>query len=256
MNKKTQRLKLKTIHIVIAILIIICIVLILIFKPYYKVENRIKKLSTSYSNTSDKPLGWLRVQGTNIDFPIFYYNDVDNIGDPSYDLGWNFEDNRKLVNRTVLLSHNMKNVSSKPLIADKNHGRFEQLMSFIYYDFVKNNKYIEYTTNGKNYLFKIYAISLQYEDDVNLYNIDKKDKKEYIKNAIDNSYFDFDVDVSSDDKLLTLVTCTRFYGDSDYSFVVDARQVRKLEIRNNYKVTEKSNYKKIKKILNGDDKNE
>ena len=78
---------------------------------------------------------------TNIDFPIFYYNDVKDIGNPEYDLGWSFDNNRKLTNRTVILSHNMRNVSNKPLITDKNHARFEQLMSYIYYDFVKDNKY-------------------------------------------------------------------------------------------------------------------
>ena len=43
----------------------------------------------------------------------------------------------------------MKNVSSQPLIGDKNQGRFEQLMAYIYYDFVKENKYIQYTINNK-----------------------------------------------------------------------------------------------------------
>ena len=256
-NKKKLKNKLQPKSITIIIVLVACLLSIIILRPYYRTKDRTKQITKSnFSNVVSKPLGWLRVQGTNIDFPIFYYNSIEDISDPSYDLGWSFEDNKKLVNRTVLLSHNMRNVSSKPLIADKNQARFEQLMSYIYYDFVKDNKYIQYTINGKNYLFKIYAVYLQPEEDVELYNIDKKEKRDYIKNSIDRSYFKFNVDVSEDDKILTLVTCTRFYGDSDYSFVVDARQVRKLEIINNYKVTEKSNYNKIKKILKGDDSNE
>lgn len=253
-NKKIQKRKINPKIILVMLVIVICIMLVVVFKPYYKTKNRVNDISNFTSNNAhEKPIGWLRVQGTNIDFPIFYYKDVDSIGDPEHDLGWSFENNKKLSNRTVVLSHNMKNVSSKPLIANKNHARFEQLMSYIYYEFVKENKYIQYSTNGKNYLFKIYAVYLQEEENIELYNINKKEKKEYIDNAINNSYYDFDVDINENDKLLSLVTCTRFYGNSDYSFVVDARQVRKLEIINNYKVTEKSNYKKIKKYLEGDD---
>ena len=253
-NKIHKKNKNSSVVILIIIAIVVIMALFLLFRPYYKIKNRvgnIKKFTST--NVSDKPLGWLRVQGTNIDFPIFYYNEVKDIGTPEYDLGWSFDNNRKLTNRTVILSHNMRNVSNKPLITDKNHARFEQLMSYIYYDFVKDNKYIQYTIDGKNYLFKIYAIYLQEEDNLELHNIDKKTVNNYIKDAKDNSYFDFDVDVNKNDKLLTLVTCTRFYGDSDYSFVVDARQVRNLEMINNYKVSEKQNYKSIKKILKGDD---
>lgn len=237
----------------IILIILVITIVVFIFRPYYRIKNRTDKMDEyKTDNVTDKPLGWVRVQGTNIDFPIYYYDDIEDISDPKYDLGWSFEENRKLVNRTVILSHNMRNVSSKPLINNKEHARFEQLMAYIYYDFVKKNKYIQYSIDGNDYLFKIYAVYLQKEEQVELKNINKKRKIDYIKTSKENSYFDFKVDVNENDKLLTLVTCTRFFGDSNYSFVVDARQVRKLEIIKNYKVTEKSNYNKIKKILKGD----
>ncbi len=252
-----KKQKQKKIKILLIITIILCVVAIIIFKPYYKIENRVKKIKEfSKIDGNSTPLGWLRVQGTNIDFPILYYYDVDDIGDPTYDIGWSFENNKKLANRTVALSHNMRNVSSKPLIGDKSHARFEQLMGYIYYDFVKKNKYIEYTTGGKNYLFKIYGVSLQKEENIELENISKSEKKSYIQKTKKMSYFDFDVDVNQDDPLLTLVTCTRFFGNNDYSFVVDARKVRKNEVVHNYKVDKNKNYEKIEKILKGDDSHE
>ena len=56
--------------------------------------------------------------------------------------------------------------------------------------------------------------------------------------------------LNGQDKLLTLVTCTRFFGSTNsYSFVVDAREVRKNEKVKNYAVSETVKYKKIKKIL-------
>lgn len=236
---------------IVIITIILVVIAIIIFKPYYKKCDRLEKISKyNSSNVHSKPLGWLRVQGTNIDFPIFYYNDIEDVSDPSYELGWSFENHRKLTNRIVLLSHNMKNVSSKPLIASKDHARFEQLMSYIYYDFVKKNKYIEYSINGKNELFKIYAVYFMKEDYLEVQDINKAQLELYIKQSKKNSYFKFDVDVNKNDQLLTLSTCTRFFGNSDYSFVVDARKVRNMEAIRNYQVTEKENYQKIKKILN------
>lgn len=238
----------------IPIIVLICIYF---FRTYYSIENRIDKIKTfESSNTKELPLGWIRVQGTNIDFPIFYYYDINDPSDPSFDLGWNVENNNELVNRTVIVSHNMLNVSSKPLVGNKNHRRFEQLMAYIYYDFVKQNKYIQYSMNGENYLFKIYGVSFQKEDKVSYNNIEEKEIEKYIKDTKKYSYFNFDIDVNNNDKLLTLVTCTRFFGNSDYSFVVDARMVRKNELIKNYKVNKKNNYKKIEKILKGDGSNE
>lgn len=246
----------------VPVLIMICIVvivliLIYLLVPFYKAEDRKKELKNFKSdNVLENPLGWIRVQGTNIDFPIIYYNDIVDIGDPDNDIGWSFEDNKKLVNRTVVYSHNMRNVSSKPLITDKSHRRFEQLMSFVYYDFVKKNKYIQYTIEGKNYLFKIYSIRFQKEEYLELGNLKNNEKKEYIDNVKKDSIYDFNVKVSDDDKLLTLVTCTRFFKNADYSFVIDARKVRKNELVRNYNVKKNSNYVKIQKNIEGDDKNE
>lgn len=252
-----KKIKHKKQLIILLFVLIICVILLIILKPYYKIESRVNQVNEfSEKNSSSKPLGWLRVQGTNIDFPIMYYNNVDDISDPTYDLGWSYEENKKIVNRTVILSHNMRNVSSQPLIGNKDHARFEQLMAYIYYDFVKENKYIQYTINNKNYLFKIYGISLQKEEDLSLENLNQNEMNDYIEYTKEKSYFNFDIDVNKNDKLITLITCTRFFGDSDYSFVVDGRLLRKHERINNYKVEESNNYNKIKKILKGDDKNE
>lgn len=248
--------KLKYLKMIICIFLIVLAIftISILFKSYYRVEDRTKKINDFKEKNDINPLGWLRVQGTNIDFPIVYYDDLD-VTDPKYELGWNYLEDRKLTKKVTIFSHNVLNVSSTPLIADKNHKRFEQLLSFIYTDFVKKNKYIQYTVGEKNYLYKIYGISFQEEENIEYRNsnINKKNEKKYINKVIDDSYFKFDVDVEETDNLITLVTCTRFFGNTTkYSFVVDARMVRKNEKIKNYKVTEKKNYKKIKKTLEGD----
>lgn len=249
--------KYSLIFLVIVVILVICLYFIF-FSSFYKIVDRTEQLKKFRSADEEKAIGWVKVQGTNIDIPIVYYysNDVE---DPTYNIGWSFNNYKKQEEKMIIYSHNMKNVSSQPLINDKTHQRFEPLMGFIYKSFISDNKYIQYTINGKNYLYKIYGVSFQKKDKFDNYegNVSKEYKEDYIKNVRKSSYFDMDVDVSRGDKLLTLVTCTRFFGsDDDYSFVIDAREVRKNERVKNYKVNEKKSYKKIEEILKGDVKNE
>ena len=67
------------------------------------------------------------------------------------------------------------------------------------------------------------------EDVVNKEYMTKKQVLNYAKEAKKNSYYDFDVDIDSNDKLITLTTCTRFFGMNYVSIVVDGRLVREGE---------------------------
>lgn len=248
----------KMIFIAIGLVLVLIIIIARLNKTIYKTEDRIQKIDNFISVEKEKAMAWVRVQGTNIDLPVMYYDDVEDLSDPTYDIAWSYTYDEKLPNKSTVFSHNVLNVSSHPLISNKNHKRFEQLMSYIYIDFVKENKYIQYTINNKNYLFKIYGVSFIRTDDLNFENsnISKKDLNQYIKDVKKNSYFKYDVDVNSNDKLLSLVTCTRFFGaDDGYSFVVDARLLRENEKAKNYNVVENKSYNKIKKIMKGEKEN-
>ena len=62
--------------------------------------------------------------------------------------------------------------------------------------------------------------------DINFYYIDENpaDLTDLTDEAKSRSIFDFDVDVTSSDKILTLSTCTRVYGKrSDQRFVIMAK---------------------------------
>lgn len=249
-----MKLKNKIIIIFVAIFIIIIGIFIKTNFFFYRIEDRTEDIKKFKGVNGEKAIAWLRVQGTNIDFPIVYYEDS-NVNDSTYNLGWNYNNSQKIDKKTTLFSHNILNVSSQPIIGNKNHKRFEQLMSYIYIDFVKENKYIQYSINGENYLFKIYAISFKTENELDYENVNPSDvvMKKYVNNTIKKSYFNFNVDVDERDKLISLVTCTRFFGDTtDYSFVVDGRLIRKNELIKNYQVEEKNKYNKIKEIMKGD----
>ena len=74
--------------------------------------------------------------------------------------------------------------------------------------------------------------------------------KEYIDQSLKDSFYDFDISVDENDNIITLITCTRFYGRvNHYSFKIDARMVRDKEKIKNYSVKENSNYKKIEETM-------
>ena len=137
---------------------------------------------------------------------------------------------------------------------------FEQLMSFIYPEFIKENQFIEFTDpEGKTSIYKIFGVTLIDEPQYSSYydTFNDEELKEYIKKAKDESMYNIDVDVDSSDMLLTLYTCTRFYGAGDaYSFRVDARELRKEEEKIYAKITPNENYEVIKERMEEGDENE
>ena len=134
-------------------------------------------------------VGWIRVQGTNIDYPIIYETvDAYNSGQP---YTWTYHVPDQDETRMVILGHNVQNVSYDPIITDPTHKDFEQLMSFAKYDFAKDNFYIQISIPGEGEaLYKIYAVSFRmYTDDTTDYykKEDKEELKKYIEEAKENN---------------------------------------------------------------------
>ncbi len=214
-------------------------------QKYYQPDSRIE-LASNYKIEDSTTIGWIQVQGTNIDYPVIketynaYTSGIDYLWQPNV-----YNDGE---NREVIYGHNILNVSNKPLINANGHTRFEPLMAFVYEDFAKKNLYIQYTHNGKDYLYKIYAVGFVSTADEQGYGMnDKQNIKNYIYEAKKNSLYNYDVDVNEDDRLISLVTCTRYFGLSGKTqFRVDAREVRKNEKIKKYSVYTTKNYDIIK----------
>ncbi len=230
------------------------------FKPYYESKERTDNI-TKYNKTHEqtKAIAWIRVQGTNIDYPVIYSDGSVNIQEITDDFTWVLNDIDDVKNKIFVLGHNIRNVSRNPIITDKNHTRFEQLPSFMYLDFIENNKYVQFTINGKDYLYKIFSVSIVKDSELSYQttSLDKEELKEYIDKSLKESYYDFDIDVDENDNIITLATCTRFYGYSPkYTYKIDARMVRDKERIKNYDVKGNNNYKEIQKIMEGGDEDE
>ena len=174
---------------------------------------------------------------------------------------WNVSSDGVFRNKMDIMGHNIYNLSSTPKISSPNFKRFEELMAFVYYDFAKDNKYIQLTIDGKDYVYKIFSVDFLDAVDVDMFptgEYETDDLKYQIDLFKKTSLYDYNVDVNEDDYLISLITCTRFFGTDKYiDFLVNGRLVRDGESIKNYSVKiNHDNYDKVEKILRGDDKNE
>lgn len=215
------------------------------FVEYYSVLSRTSKISET--KIADSPaIGWLRVQGTNIDTPIVIRTDEveESVG---YNYLWLSEYYFEGENRKVIYGHNLRNVSSYPEIGNEEHIKFEQLVSFSYYDFAKDNLYIQLSDGKEETLYKIYAVTFNNLGNEYGQSYKQEEIDSYIKDVKYNSIYNYDVDVDDSDELISLITCTRYFGKYEKTqFKVDARRVRKNEKIDKYSVETNSNYDIIK----------
>ena len=272
-------MKRKLIYLLIPIILLIVIVLLGLristkknqtkeeHKKLFKVEDRTKSIESNqnYNNDFYEVNAWIKVQGTNIDVPVISYIkqnklkievEIDNYA-------WQSDYHKKIINKETIIGHNILNLSQHPSYGINYYKSFEDLMGFVYLDFAKENQYVQYTIDGKNYVYKIFSVFFddtaemvndQYEE-----NISKKSLKKIIKRYKKESIYKYDLDVNENDKIITLDTCTRFFGNNDYkTFTVHARMLREGEKTDNYKVEKTDNYKKIEKKLieKGEEENE
>ncbi len=230
------------IFIIVLFILAFIITIFFINKNNYVIDSRIKNVQKLKDKNDLFIRGWLKVEGTDIDYPVIQRSAFE----PDYLYVWTNTDSKKLEDTLEIFGHNILNVSNKPLIRNKNHTGFEQLAAFIYYDVAKENQFIQYTIDEKDYIYKIYAVTF---DDINEDHSFEtlKEKKEYIKKVKKNSLFTYDIEVNENDKLITLKTCTRMFGghNTNIQIKVEGRLMRKRESKKHYKVNVSKDYDKI-----------
>lgn len=170
------------------------------------IDTDISSLKLKNSDT----VGYLKVNGTNINYPVVQGSDNEYYLKHSFDksysqAGWIFLDYRNDINKlnknNIIYGHNMLNgtmFSSLTKMLDK---------SFFNDD---NNTYINLTTENKSTLWKIFSVYVTNPDTYYM-SIDFSSINEYsdfLNNLKNKSMYDFKENVTSNDKILTLSTCT------------------------------------------------
>ena len=218
----------------------------------------ISKQTFDEAKNDFQTIGWIRVQGTSLDMPVVHSDEQDYnypVGTKSYT--WTSVPDGKFHNAITIMGHNIYNLSSIPKLTSDKFFRFEELMSFIYYDFAKDNEYFQLTIGEKEYVYKIFAVTFLTPTDV-LYlpggvNYDKDDMKYFVSYLKKRSFYRYQVAVNENDSVASLATCTRFYGvENPVQLYVSGRLLRKGEKMNHYKMYKNKNYEEIENVLRGD----
>ncbi len=264
-RKKKLSLKLKRYNIVLIIALVVFMLLlgVLLFvkmfgnNNYYKVESRKDNINKSMAQDGKdyKTIGWVRVQGTNIDYPLYGVIE-DGYEYPVTDSYlWSLNMDTKFHDLMIVYGHNVMNLGPNPIAHDDNFTRMEELMNFVYYDFAKENQYFQLSIDGNDYLYKIMAVNFMTVSQLNEYpegDWSKEDTQKYMNKILEESIYDYDVKYDENDKVVSVVTCSRFFtDDTNYDFIVTGRLVKSGEDVSKSSVRRNKNYEKIDSILKG-----
>ena len=254
-NKYYQRRRIAFLIFLLSLLIIVIGISIILFSKKMEFDTDIKLTFSDRSQQLEEfsyedyyNVGWIQVQGTNIDGPILN-KAAHNVELPEISFGWRSTFYVSGENREVLVGHNIINVSSTPIRDMEVLDYFEGLLAFTYHDFAQENLYISYNTGDGEELYKIYAIGFNdYEEDDGKSFKTEEETKAYIEKVKKNSIYNYDVDVNEKDHIITVKTCTRYFGlFENQEFAVEARKVRDGEEINRYKVEKSDNYDMLSK---------
>lgn len=167
--------------------------------------------------------GWIKVNGTNINYPFVQANDnsyyLTHSFDKSYNkAGWLFMDYR----------NNIDNLNQNTIIYA--HGRVDNTMfgslrntlkSNWFND--KNNHIIKLSTEKENSLWQIFSVyKIPTTNDYLQTEFSSDAFEEFINKIINRSAFNFNTKVDSEDKIITLSTC----HNSTYKIVMHAKLIK------------------------------
>nr|WP_301951493.1 class B sortase [Clostridioides difficile] len=156
---------------------------------------------------------WLKINNVNINYPVvqgynndFYlthdfYKNYLPLGSIFMDYRNNFENDKSL----IVYGHYMKNKTM-----------FNNLNKFKDADFFKKNNKIKITLNGKEFLYDVfsaYIVESDYDYLKTNFN-NESDYQNYINDITSKSLYKSPIKVNSNDKIVTLSTCTYEFDDA------------------------------------------
>lgn len=169
-------------------------------------------LDLSYINEDYR--GWITIENTNIDYPILqgedndYYlsRDINKEYLKSGSIFLDYRNNNFDDKNTVIYGHSMRNGTM-----------FGQLKYFKESGALDENKYIYILSpEGKTLKYEIFSV---YTSDINdnyietSFNSDEE-YKEFLDKICEKSLFPVTIDISTEDKILTLSTCSYEYENA------------------------------------------
>ena len=178
------------------------------------------KLKEENSDT----VAWLKVEGTNIEYPVVKAQDNDFYLYHSFDktynsAGWIFADYKTLFDATdkhiVIYGHNRRDGSM--------FGTLKKILEKDWYE-NEDNKYITFITEEGTTKYEVFSVYKIEDEDYYITNrFNSNDEYEELINTVKGrSIHDFGSEVLRSDKMLTLSTCA---DNNKYRVVLHAKKV-------------------------------
>lgn len=154
-------------------------------------------------------VAYLKVESTNINYPVVKYNDNEYYLNHSFNKnknqeGWIFLDYRNnindLDNNTIIYGHNR--------LTGTMFGTLKNLLNKSYQE--STNHYIYLTTENNNYVFEVFSTYITSSESYYLKTTFKDDNEylEFLNTLKSRSTYNFNIELNSDDKIITLSTCS------------------------------------------------
>lgn len=190
--------------------------------------NNIGYISVDFSDLiakNNETVGWIKVNNTNVNYSVVQHNDNEyylrHDFNKKYNInGWVYADYRDdfeyFGSNTIIYAHNMTDRSM--------FGSLVWCLKDSWYTNSENH-YIKMSTPKANTVWKIFSIYTIKPEVYYLrtYFESEEEHKTFIDNLTDRSIYDFQEDVSVNDKILTLSTCT---DDGTKRVVIHAKMVK------------------------------
>ena len=162
-----------------------------------------------YTSKNPETVGWIQVNGTNINYPIVQHADNDFYLEHDFyqrktNIGWIFGDYRNnfedFDNNTIIYGHNLINrtmFGNIPYMLNKNW--FQK----------NNNHYIKLSTKTTNSIWQIFSVYkiAPTTDYLQAKFNSTTTYQDFLTKLKDRSYYNFNLDVTYTDKIITLSTC-------------------------------------------------
>ena len=183
-------------------------------KEYSKMFSELKKIN-------NETVGWITIKGTNIDYPVVKHADNDYYLNKDFEnnnnrYGWLFMDYRNtaptLGQNTIIYGH------------DSGGVMFGNLYKVLYRKWYtnKNNQKITFNTENESATWQIFSIyKIDTTSDYLKTNFTGNEFQNFINIITKRSIYNFNVNISNSDKILTLSTC---HGDNQ-RLVVHAKKL-------------------------------
>ena len=189
--------------------------------------NEEKKYKINFEELKQKnsdTVAWLKVENTNIEFPIVQANNnsyyLTHNFDKKYNVaGWIFADYKNKLDGTdrniVVYGHNMRDNSM--------FGSLKDVITEEWYN-NEENKYITFVTENEYQRYQVFSVyQIKTEDYYIQTEFKSNEFTEFIDTITKRSKKDFGINVSKEDTILTLSTCA---NNNKYRVVLHSVRVK------------------------------